>query len=118
MLDVIDSAAVSPEELGVLCGPPQRVAANETEGWTQDDIWGPQSDPYFKAFRLSVSGSVAWPHAGVYTVNIVTGGSGVAETEHGALELKAGDTFTVLGGTAPTTISGELKMLVTTPSFV
>jgi len=117
MIDVIDSGAVTQEELSVLCGSPQRVASNETEGWTHDDIWGPQSDPYFKAFRLSISGSVAWPHPGVYTVNIVTGGRGVAETEHGAMELSAGDTFTVLGGTAPTTISGNLKMLVTTPSF-
>ena len=118
VLDVIDGGAVTSDELGVLCGPPQRVASNETGGWTQDDIWGPQSDPYFKAFRLTVDGSLAWPHAGVYSVNIVTGGSGVAETGYGALELHAGDTFTILGGTAPTTISGELEMLVTTPSFV
>ena len=61
---------------------------------------------------------MAWPYAGAYSVNIVTGGAGLAETAHGALELQAGDTFTILGGTAPTTISGELEMLVTTPSFV
>jgi len=118
MLDVIDSAAVTPDELSILCGPPQRVASNETEGWTEDDIWGPQSDPYFKAFRLTVKGSLAWPHAGAYSVNIVTAGAGTAETAHGALELKAGDTFSILGGTASTTISGDLEMLVTTPSFV
>lgn len=118
MLEVIDSAAVTPDELGVLCGPPRQVSSNTTEGWTQDDVWGSQSDPYFKCFRLSVNGSLGWPYGGVYTVNIVTGGSGVAETEHGALELRSGDTFTVLAGTAPTTISGELEMLVTTPSLV
>jgi mannose-6-phosphate isomerase len=118
MLQVIDRGAVTQEELGVLCGAPRRVAANETEGWTEDDIWGPQSDPYFKAFRLHVDGSVAWPHAGVYSVNIVTAGSGMAETAHGTLELRAGDTFTILGGTAPTTISGNLELVVTTPSFV
>jgi mannose-6-phosphate isomerase len=117
MLKVIDSNAVSAAELAVLCGPPQRVAGNETEGWTEDDIWGPQSDPYFKAFRLTVNGSLAWPHEGVYSVNIVTAGSGLAETPHGALELKAGDTFTILGATAPITISGELEMLVAVPSF-
>ena len=61
---------------------------------------------------------MAWPHAGAYSVNIVTAGSGLAETAHGALELTSGDTFTILGGTAPTTISGDLEMLVTTPSFV
>ena len=118
MLDVIDSAAVTPDELSVLCGRPQRVASNETEGWTEDDIWGPQSDPYFKAFRLTVKGSLAWRHAGAYSVNIVTAGAGTAETAHGALELKAGDTFSILGGTASTPISGALEMLVTTPSFV
>jgi hypothetical protein len=117
MLQVIDSHAVTTDEIGVLCGAPQRVAGNATEGWTEDDIWGAQSDPYFKAFRLTVDGSVAWPHAGVYSVNIVTAGSGVAETAHGALPLSAGDTFTILGGTASTTVSGDLEMLVTTPSF-
>ena len=76
------------------------------------------NDPFFKAFRLSVNGSVAWPHAGVYSVNIVTEGSGMAETANGRVDLAAGDTFTILAGTAPTTISGDLQMLVTTPSFV
>ncbi|MEX1296102.1 MAG: mannose-6-phosphate isomerase [Candidatus Limnocylindrales bacterium] len=117
MLEVIDRGAVSSDELSELCAPPRRIASSESEGWTEDDIWGPQSDPYFKAFRLSVKGSVAWPHGGVYTVNIVTGGEGLAETAHGALELRSGDTFTVLAGTAPTTLSGELELLVTTPSF-
>ena len=117
MIDVIDRGAVDADELGQLCAKPLPIAGNEREGWTEDDVWGPQSDPYFKAFRLTVDGSVAWPHHGVYSVNIVTAGSGVAETPHGALPLKAGDTFTVLAGTAPTTISGDLEMLVTTPSF-
>ena len=117
MLEVIDRGTVDPDELAVLCGPPQRVAGSETEGWFEEDVWGPQSDPYFKAFRLVVDGQVAWPHAGVYSVNIVTGGSGMAETAHDALRIQAGDTFAVLGGTASTTISGQLEMLVTTPSF-
>jgi mannose-6-phosphate isomerase class I len=94
------------------------VAENREEGWWEDDIWGPQSDPFFKAFRLRVDGAVAWPHHGVYAVCIVTGGSGAAETRHGRLELMAGDTFAVLAATAPTTISGDLELLVTTPSFV
>ena len=117
VMDVIDRGAVTADELAVLCARPQRVASNDVEGWSADDIWGPQSDPFFKAFRLTVSGSLAWPHPGYYTVNIVTAGEGAAETTHGALPLRSGDTFTVLAGTAPTTISGELEVLVTTPSF-
>ena len=39
MLKVIDRAAVTQDELSTLCGPPQRVASNQTEGWTEDDIW-------------------------------------------------------------------------------
>ncbi len=123
MIEVIDRGTVDADNLAVLCGRPRRVAGNETESWYEDDVWGAQSDPYFKdfrlvkAFRLVVEGQVAWPHAGRYAVVIVTGGSGVAETAHGGLEIAAGDTFAVLGATAPTTISGRLEMLVTTPSF-
>jgi hypothetical protein len=117
MIDVIDRSIVGPDDLATLFAAPRRVAGNETEGWHEDDVWGPQSDPYFKAFRLVVDGSVPWPHVGIYSVNIVTGGSGVAETAHGRLDLSAGDTFTILGATAPTTISGKLELLVTTPSF-
>jgi mannose-6-phosphate isomerase len=118
VLPIIDRGRVDPAELATLNPEPLRVAGNETEGWHEDDVWGPQSDPFFKAFRLVVKGQVAWPHTGIYSVNIVTGGSGVAETAHGRLALQSGDTFAVLGGTAATTISGDLEMLVTTPSFV
>jgi|GEM_PF-25866 len=118
VLDIIDRAAVDADGLATLCQAPSRVAGNVTEGWYEDDVWGAQSDPFFKAYRLVVDGSVAWPHRGVYSVVIVTGGFGVAETAHGRLELKAGDTFAVLAATAPITISGDLEMLVTTPSFV
>ncbi len=94
------------------------IDGNETAGWYEDDVLGTQSDPYFKAFRLVVEGTVSWPHAGVYSVIIVTGGTGVAETAHGRLDLKAGDSIAILAATAKTTISGELQMLVTTPSFI
>ncbi len=117
MLDVIDRGVVGDSELAALCPAPRRVAANDTEGWYEDDVWGPQSDPFFKAYRLVIHGSMAWPQAGVYSVNIVIAGAGMAETAHGRLELEAGDTFAVLAATAPTTISGDLEMLVTTPSF-
>ena len=118
LIDIIDRGVVDMDELAELCGRPCHIAGDQTEGWSEADVWGPQSDPYFKGFRLVVDGAVAWPYAGRYSVNIVTGGSGVAETAYGALELRAGDTFAVLGGTAPTAISGDLQLLVTTPSFV
>ena len=118
VLDIVDRGVVDSAELGTLIPAPQRVGANQTEGWYEDDVWGPQSDPYFKAFRLVVDGSLAWPHAGVYAVVIVTDGTGVAETAQGRLQLRAGDTFAILAATAATTISGDLQMLVTTPSFV
>jgi mannose-6-phosphate isomerase len=117
MIEVIDRAVVGAEELRSLIPAPRRIAGNEAEGWYEDDVWGPQSDPYFKGFRLAVDGSVAWPHAGVYSVVIVTDGTGVVETAYGRLEISAGDTFAVLAATAPTTISGDLQMLVTAPSF-
>lgn len=116
MIDVIDRAAVGPEALQALIPAPRRVAGDDSEGWREEDVWGPQSDPYFKGFRLAVDGSVAWPHAGVYSVVIVTDGAGLAETAHGSLEIRAGDTLAVLAATAPITISGHLQMLVTTPS--
>ncbi len=117
MIDIIDRGIVDAAELDRLMPTPRRVAGNDTEGWSEDDVWGAQSDPYFKAFRLVVDGAVAWPHAGVYSVVIVTEGAGVAETAHGSLELRAGDTFAMLAATVPTTISGNLQLLVTTPSF-
>jgi mannose-6-phosphate isomerase len=117
MLDVIDRSAVSIEELARLCPAPRRVAGSEREGWYEEDVWGPQSDPYFKAFRLVIDGSLVWPHAGVFAVVIVTEGEGVAETAHGSLPIAAGDTFAVLAATAPTTVSGWLRMLVATPSI-
>jgi mannose-6-phosphate isomerase len=117
MIDVIDRAAVGPEALRALIPAPQRVAGNDTEGWREEDVWGTQSDPFFKGFRLTVDGSAPWPHTGVYAVAIVTEGAGVAETAYGRLEITAGDTFAVLAATAPTTISGDLQMLVTAPSF-
>jgi mannose-6-phosphate isomerase len=117
MLDIIDRGKVDAEELASLCPTPSRVAGSASEGWHEADVWGPQSEPYFKAFRLVVDGSVQWRHAGVYSVSIVTRGSGIAETAHGQLELQAGDTFAMLAATAPATLSGDLEMLVTTPSF-
>jgi hypothetical protein len=42
----------------------------------------------------------------------------VAETAYGALEIAAGDTFAVLGGTAPVSLSGRLELLVTVPSYL
>jgi mannose-6-phosphate isomerase len=117
MFDVIDRSAVSSAELATLVAPPARVAGNETEGWYEEDIWGAQSDPFFKGHRLVVDGSVRWPHRGRYAVVIVTGGSGMAESAHGQMEIHSGDTLAVLAATAPVTISGEVEMLVLTPSF-
>jgi mannose-6-phosphate isomerase len=117
MIDIIDRGTVTADELKTLCRRPERVAGSAREAWYEEDVWGTQSDPFFKGFRLVVAGQVEWPHAGRYAVNIVTGGSGVAETAYGALEIAAGDTFAVLGGTAPLTIRGKVEMLVTTPSF-
>ena len=118
MIDIIDRSAVGSKELATLIPAPLEVGGNAAEGWVEHDVWGPQSDPYFKGFKLTVTGSIAWPHAGVYAVVIVTEGSGIAETAHGRIDLAAGDTFAMLAATAPTIISGDLQMLVTTPSFV
>jgi hypothetical protein len=64
-----------------------------------------------------VHGSAPWPHAGVYAVVIVTGGAGVAETVHGQLPVRRGETIAVLADTAETTIHGDLELVVATPSW-
>ena len=48
---------------------------------------------------------------------IVTGGAGTASTTHGTLGIKSGDTFAVFGGTAPTTISGDVEVIVAAPGL-
>ena len=83
----------------------------------EDDLLGEQSHAFFRATRLSVRGSAAWPHAGIYSVIIVTQGQGVAETAHGHVQLKRGDTLAILAGTAETTISGDLQLVAAMPSF-
>ena len=68
--------------------------------------------------RLVVHGSAPWPHAGIYTIVIVTEGQGVAETAHGQLPVRRGDTLAILAATAETTLHGDLELVVATPSFV
>ena len=117
MLDCFDRHAVTGAALEALCPRPTRIAGDEAEGWFEDDLLGEQSHPFFRAHRLVVNGSTAWPHPGVYAVVIVTAGSGTAETAHGRLDLVRGDTLAVLAATAETTLSGDLDLLVATPSM-
>lgn len=117
MLDCFDRGAVTGDALRALCPVPERVAGDPAQGWYEDDLLGAQTHPYFVAHRLVVSGSAAWPHAGVYAVVIVTGGAGTATTAHGSVDLAAGQTFAILGGTAEVTLHGELEMIVATPGL-
>jgi hypothetical protein len=118
MLDCFDRRAVTADELSVLCPSPQRAAGSDAEGWQLDDVLGEQSHPFFRIDRLTVTGTAPWPYPARYAVVIVTAGEGVAETRHGALPIRRGDTLAVLGATAPPTISGDLELVVSTPSFV
>jgi len=117
MLDCFDRSAVNGPALAALRPRPTRIAGSESAGWTEDDLLGEQSHAFFRATRLSVRGSAAWPHAGIYSVVIVTRGQGVAETVHGEVQLKRGDTLAILAGTAETTISGDLELVAAMPSF-
>ena len=117
MLDCFERRAVSGADLAALRPQPSRIAGDESRGWLEEDLLGVQSHAFFKANRLTVRGSADWPHAGVYSVVIVTQGKGVARTAHGEVELRRGDTLAILAGTAPTTIAGELELVAAMPSF-
>ncbi len=117
MLDCFDRSGVDGQELAGLCPRPFRSAGGEAAGWYEDDLLGEQSHPFFEAHRLVVDGAASWPHRGIYAVVIVTGGSGRAETAQGGLDIGSGDTFVVLAGTAPMTISGRVEMIVATPGL-
>jgi mannose-6-phosphate isomerase len=117
MLDCFDRRGIAGDELASLCPRPVRVGGDETQGWVEEDLLGPPSHPYFRMHRLAVHGSAPWAHGGVYAVVIVTDGEGVAETRHGQLALRRGDTLVVLAGTAQTALHGDLEMVVATPSF-
>ena len=116
MLDCLDRDAVSGEELERLCPRPVRVGGGDAAGWVEEDLLGEQSHPFFRTNRLVVHGSVPWPYGGVYAVVVVTDGQGVAETANGEVAIARGDTLAVLAGTAATTISGDLELVVATPS--
>ena len=118
MLDCFDRAAVTSDDLAVLCPRPVTVAGGEGQGWRLDDVLGGQSHEFFRIDRLSVSDAAPWPHPGRYAVAIVTSGEGEATTAHGRMPLRHGDTLAILADTAETTISGEVELLVATPSFV
>jgi mannose-6-phosphate isomerase len=117
MLDCFDRRAIKGIELASLVARPTRVRGDEDQGWHEEDLLGPPSHPYFRMHRLVVHGSAPWPHAGVYAVVIVTGGAGVAETVHGQLPVRRGETIAVLADTAETTIHGDLELVVATPSW-
>jgi len=117
MIDVFDRAAVSNDELSVLHPQASVVAGVEGGAWHEEDLLGPQSHRFFRAYRLVIRGAAVWPHHGTYAVGIVTQGRGVAETRHGALDLTAGDTFAVLANTSETTLSGDLDVIVAMTSI-
>jgi mannose-6-phosphate isomerase class I len=117
MVECFDRSAVSGAALASLVPAPTRVAGDEAGDWHEEDLLGEQSHAYFRLHRLVVHGSVAWPHEGVYAVVIVTAGQGLAETSHGQMPLARGDTLAILAGTAPSVISGDLTLVVATPSL-
>jgi mannose-6-phosphate isomerase len=117
MLDCFERRAVSQAGLEALQPRPLRIAGAEGGAWLEEDLLGAQSHEFFRVHRLAVRGRLAWPHQGRFAVLVLTRGSGVAETAHGPLALRRGDTCTILAGTAPTTITGDLEMLVAMPSL-
>jgi mannose-6-phosphate isomerase len=117
MLDCFDRSSVAGPALAALSPRPMRVGGSEAQGWHEEDLLGEQSHAFFRAYRLSVRGAAPWPHAGIYSVVIVTQGQGVARTAHGDVALSRGDTLAILAGTAATTISGDLELVVAMPSM-
>lgn len=117
MLDCFDRRGVSGGELATLCPQPMPIGGDEAQGWYEEDLLGPPSHPYFRMHRLVVRGSAPWPHPGVYAVVIVTEGEGVAETAHGQLLVRRGETIAVLADTAETRFQGRLELVVATPSW-
>lgn len=118
MLGCFDRGAVTGQDLVTLCPKPVTVGGGVGQGWRLDDVLGEQSHEFFRVDRLSVSDAAPWPHQGRYAVAVVTSGEGEATTAHGRMPVRHGDTLAMLADTAETTISGQLELLVATPSFV
>jgi mannose-6-phosphate isomerase len=117
MLDCFDRTALRGTALEEVRPRPTRLGGQPDGAWLEEDLLGAQSHPYFRAHRLTVRDAVAWPYAGIYAVVVVTGGQGVAETTHGRVELRRGDTLAMLAATAPTTIRGEVELVVAMPGL-
>ncbi len=116
-LDCFDRTATRAADLEALRPRPTRIAGDASGGWLEEDLLGRQSHAYFRVHRMTVHDRAPWPHAGIFAVAIVTDGQGAAETAHGRLELQRGDTLAILAATAPTTILGDLEIVVALPSF-
>jgi mannose-6-phosphate isomerase len=117
MLDCFDRRGVA-DEVATLSPRPVMVAGGPDEAWQLDDTLGEQSHPYFRIDRLMVRDAAPWPYPDRFGIGIVTEGEGTAETAHGAMPLRHGDTVALLADTAETTLSGQIELLVATPSFV
>jgi mannose-6-phosphate isomerase len=117
MLDCFDRRAVSRADLQALRPRPTRVSGERGRTWLEEDLLGVQSHEFFRVHRLAVQGRLAWPHPGRFAILVVTQGSGVAETAHARLDLRSGDTCAILAGTAPTSIAGDMEVLVAMPSL-
>jgi mannose-6-phosphate isomerase len=117
MLDCFDRRGVA-DQIATLSPDPVTVADGPDQGWHLEDTLGEQSHPFFRIDRLSVRDTAPWPHPGRFGIGIVTEGAGEAQSAHGVLPISRGDTFAVLADTAETTIAGQVKLLIATPSFV
>jgi mannose-6-phosphate isomerase len=117
MLDCFDRTALGGAALEAVRPRPIRLSGGDATPWLEEDLLGAQSHAFFRAHRLTVKGAADWPYAGIYGVVIVTGGQGVAETAHGHIELRRGDTLAMLAGTAPTTIRGDIELVVAMPGL-
>jgi mannose-6-phosphate isomerase class I len=117
MLDCFDRSALGGEALEAVRPRPARLSGGGATAWLEEDLLGAQSHAFFRAHRLTVKGVVEWPYSGIYAVVIVTGGQGVAETVHGRIELRRGDSLAMLAATAPTTIRGDVELVVAMPGL-
>jgi mannose-6-phosphate isomerase len=81
------------------------------------DVLGPDANPYFRAFRMTVDGRRPWPFEPSYAVAVVVGGHGEIRGPRATLRVERGATVAIpAAAAAEVTLSGRgLELVVCLP---
>jgi mannose-6-phosphate isomerase len=78
-----------------------RTTLVERDGLRLERLTGPAADPFFRAQRVSVEGTVRPWSEEAFLVGVVTAGEGTAAVGGRSVDLRAGETFAVPGASLP-----------------